>query len=105
MSEQLKIMSLFRLKRVLEEKWNDDLDQILYLSHTVGHSVAVIHANHAASEIGLKCLKNLIIALVLHDGEFREYLNSGCHFLVSTNSHMEAAFSVHKACDPLSLKS
>ena len=62
---------LIRLQRVLDEKWNDVFVEILDSSYPIGHPVAVIYTNHAASEITFQGMKNLHIALVLYDGEFR----------------------------------
>src|SRR6266851_9845335 len=92
---------LLCFQRMLDEKWNDVLKQMLDASHPIGHSIAVIHSNHAASEIRLEGIKHLYIALVLHDGEFRQHLNSRGHFLVWIDTHEKTTFPVHETCDPL----
>ena len=93
------------LQRMLDEKWNDALVQIFVPSHPVGHPVAVIGSNHAASEMVFQGVKDLHIAFVLHDGEFRQDLKSGGHFRVAADAHVETAFTVHKTRDPLRVKS
>lgn len=103
-SKFLEVYILLRLQRMLDEKWNDVLQQVLLAPHSIGHSVAVILADHAASEKRLKSMENLHIALVLYDGEFRKNLKFSCHFLVGVNSHVETTFTVHEARNPLSIK-
>lgn len=103
-SKLFEIHILLRLQRMLNEKWNDVLQQVLLAPHSIGHSVAVILTYHAASEISLKSMENLHIALVLYDGEFRQNLKFCCHFLVGIDSHVETAFTVHEARNPLSIK-
>ena len=99
-----EIHVLSGLERVLDEEWNDALNQVLLPSHPVGHSVAVVHANHSASKIAFQGMKDLHIALVLHNGEFRQYLESGGHLFVRIDPHVKTTFTVHKACDPLDVK-
>jgi len=96
----LEIDALPGLERMLFEEWNDAFDQLLALPHSIGHSVAMVLANHAASEIRLDRVQELRIAFVLYDGELGQDLNSHRHAFMSSDSDMEAAFTIHEACDP-----
>src|SRR6266567_4770149 len=62
---------LLGFQRMLDEEWNDVLQEVLQTSHSIRNSVAAVHANHTTTEMRLECMENLHIALVLHDGEFR----------------------------------
>ena len=103
-SKFLEVDSLFRFQRMLDEEWNDAFQKMLLASHAIAHPVAVILANHAASEMRLQCMEDLRITLVLHDGKFREDLKAGPHFGIRIDSNMEATLTVHEACDPLRVK-
>ena len=48
--------------------------------HSKSHPIAVILSNHATTEIAFECMKDLHIAFVLHDGEFRKDLKAGLSF-------------------------
>ena len=85
---------------MLFEEWNDVLTQVLSIPHSIGHSVTVILANHAASEVGLDRVQELRIALVLYDGELRQDLHSYRHACMPRDTDMKATFTVHEACDP-----
>ena len=99
--ELLKVQSLLRFQRVLDEKWNDALPKVGLTSHSIRHPVAVILSNHAASEIRLECVEHLHIAFVLYDGELRKNLIANCHVNMLVDAHMKAAFTVHETCNPL----
>ena|SRR6185503_3148721 len=96
----LEVDALLGLERMLFEEWNDAFTQLLSLPHSIGHSVAVVRANHATSEVRLDRVEKLRIAFVLYDGELGQDLNSHRHALMSSDSDMKAAFTVHEACDP-----
>lgn len=66
-----KVYVLLGFQRVLDEKWQDAFYQVIQISHSVGHPVAVILSNHSESEVSLECVEHLHIAFVLYDGEFR----------------------------------
>jgi hypothetical protein len=99
-TELLEIDALPGLERMLFEEWNDAFVQLFSLPHSIGHSVAMVLANHAASEIRLDRVQELRIAFVLYDGELGQDLNSNRHAFMSSDSDMEAAFTIHEACDP-----
>ena len=99
-----KIRALLRLQRVLDEEWNDALQQVLLTAHPVGPPVAVIRSNHAAPEVVLQCLQQFHIAFVLHDGELRKNLKTTFQVGVSIDTNMKAAFTVHETCDPFRLE-
>src|SRR5262245_43644537 len=65
------------------------------------HSIAVIGSNHATTEELFQSVEELHIAFVLHHGEFGENLISGGHLRMRIQPHIETAFTVHEACDPL----
>src|SRR5581483_6996175 len=100
--EEVHVLACF--ERVLDEEWNDALEQMLDRPHSPGHPIAVVGSHHAASEMRLQRVQYLHIALVLHDGEFREHLNAGCHLAVFVEPHVKTTFTVHKACNPLSFE-
>src|SRR5580765_6516695 len=85
---------------MLLEEWNDALVQLLSLPHSIGHSVAVIPTNHAASKVCLDRVQELHIAFVLYDGELGQDLDSYRHAFMPRNPDMEAAFTIHETCDP-----
>ncbi len=89
---------------MLHEKRDDRLEQVLLASDPIGHPVAVILANHAASEVGLEPMQHLRIALVLHDSEFRQNLNAGSHFGMHTDPDVKAAFTIDEADNPSCIK-
>ena len=95
---------LLGFERVLVEEWNDVLNQVLVSSNAVLHPVAMVHANHATTEVAFQGMKDLHVALVLNDGEFRQYLESSGHFLVGIDPDVETAFAVDKTSDPLCIK-
>ena len=103
-SELDEVLTLPRLERVLDVVWNDVPSQMVHAPHSIRHSIAVIRSNHSATEMTLQCVQNLHIALVLHDGEFRENLKSGAHVGLFVDPDVKASFPVHEACDPLSIK-
>src|SRR5687767_12629434 len=47
-------------------------------------------------------MQELHIAFVLHDGEFREDLKTGAHLGMCIDPDVEAPFTIHETCDPLS---
>jgi hypothetical protein len=93
-----------RLERVPDEKWNDDLPKVLPASYPIGHPIAVVLANHAASEKALQGMKHLHVSLMLHHGEFRQNLKSRGHFRMGIDPHMEAAFAIDESHYPLCVK-
>src|ERR1044071_1949574 len=95
--ELQEIDVLLGFQRMLDEEWNDVLQEVLQTSHPIRHPVSVINSNHATTEVRLECMENLHIALVLHDGEFRQHLKSR----MGIDAHMKTPFTVHEACDPL----
>ena len=103
-SELHEVLALSRLERVFDEKGYDVLEQMLVLPHAIGHPVAVVLANHATPEEGLESVQNLDVALVLHDGEFRQDLVAGFHPAVMTHTDVKAAFTVHETNNPLSVE-
>ena len=56
---------------MLNEKWNDVFKKMFLASYPIGHSVTVVNANDTTTEIVFQSMKDLHIALVLHDSEFR----------------------------------
>ncbi len=99
-SKFLEVDALLGMERMLFEEWNDALVQLLALPHSIGHPVAVVLANHAASEIRLDRVQELRIAFVLYDGELGQDLYPCRHAFMTRNSDMEASFTIHEACDP-----
>ena len=100
-AELLKVLSLLRLEWVLDEKWDDAFTQMLLPTYSVSHPVAVVATNHTTTEVLFESVKHLYIALVLHDGEFREHLISALHRVVRIDAHVKTAFTVHEANYPL----
>ena len=103
-AELFKIHAFLRLQRVLYEKWDDALEQILLTPHPEGHPIAVVRANHSATEELLQGEEQLYVAFVLHDGEFRQYLEASLHIGVLVQSNEKTRFSVHETCDPLCIE-
>ncbi len=64
---------------LLKER-DDSLIQMIQAAHPIRHSVAVIRANHSTPKELLQGVKQLNVALVLHNCEFRKHLESGSHF-------------------------
>ena len=100
-SKLLEIDALPRLQRVLDEEWDDALEQMLLPPDPVSHPVAVVRTDHAATEKRLESMEDLHISLVLHDGEFRQYLKACGHFRVGIDPHVKTTFTIHEACYPL----
>jgi hypothetical protein len=74
-----EVLPLSRLEWMSHEEWYDDLVKVLEFSDSIRHPVAVIPADHSTFEECLQTVEHLYVALVLHDREFREYLNTGRH--------------------------
>ncbi len=102
--ELLKVQPFLRLERVLEKEWDDLRAQLLQPTDPIGHPIAMIASNDPAPEVGLQRMKDLHIALVLHDGEFRQNLVTARHVGMFCDADLEAAFTVHEACNPSWLK-
>ena len=49
-------------------------------------------------------MKELHIAFVLHDGEFRQDLITGLHVRMNIDPDMKTPFTVHEACHPFRFK-
>src|SRR5207302_10406559 len=98
-SKLLKIDVLPGLERVLDEEWNDALKQVLDPSDPISHPRGVVDWHHAAAEMLFRGIEDLHIAFVLHDGEFRQYLISGCRVAGGIDAHVKTTFTVHEACD------
>src|SRR5262245_15937494 len=73
---------------------------MLQTSHPVGESVAVVHANHAATEERLQGVQHLRVAPVLHDGEFRKHLIASLHVVMRIDPDVKAALTVDEASHP-----
>jgi hypothetical protein len=96
-----EVRSLLGFERVFLEEWNDVPEQVLLASYSIGHPVAVILANHSASEMCLQGVKHLHIPFVLHDGELRENLIAALHVGMRIDSYVKATFTVHEPSYPL----
>src|SRR5258705_3717451 len=70
------------------EEWNDVRRQMLPVAHAKGHALSVIPTHHTAPEELLHRVQELHIALVLHDGEFGEYLYSQRHLWMRADPDM-----------------
>jgi hypothetical protein len=99
-AEDDEVSPLARLERVLDEEWDDAVEQVLLAPHPVRHPVSVVAADDAAAEEGLQGVQELHIALVLHDGELRQNLSACSQVRVRIHPDVEAAFAVDKACNP-----
>ena len=103
-SELFKFDAFLGLERVFDEERDDVLEQLLLCPHSIVHSIAVVDSYDTTAEERLERVQQLNIALVLHDGELRQNLNSCCHLRMPADSDVKTAFTVHKAYDPLSVK-
>ena len=99
-----EVDSLFRLERMLVEKRNDSLVQVIQLPHAKRHSLCVIVAYHAAPKELLECIEQLDVSLVLNNCEFREDLIACSHLRMAVNADEETSFAVHKPDHPLRLQ-
>ena len=102
-AESQEILSLLRLELMLHEERNDVFSQMARASDPVGHPVAVILANHSATEVRLEGVQHLNISFVLHHGELRKHLNAAGHAGILVDADMKAAFTITEACDPFCL--
>src|SRR5262249_381644 len=55
-AELFEVHAFLRLQRMLNEEWDDALEQILQTAHPKGQSVSVIRSNHSTTE---ECLKSM----------------------------------------------
>ena len=99
--KDFEIIALSRLEWMLQKEWDDRPEQIAPSPHAKGATVIVISSHDSAAKEILQRMQELDVAFVLHDGEFREYLKTGCHFSVGIDPHVKATFTVHEACNPL----
>src|SRR5436309_3900240 len=100
-SKLLEVDAFHGTERVLDEERDDALEQMLRVSHAVGQSIVVVLSNHAAIEECPQRMQELHIALVLHDGEFRQNLMATFHVGMLIDPDVKATFTIHEACDPL----
>ena len=103
-AKQREIAALSRAEGMLDEEWDDRPNQIGASAHAKGRSVAVIPTDDTTAKESAQRLKQLDVALVLHDGEFRKHLAARPHPGVSCDPDMKTAFTVHEACDPFRLE-
>jgi hypothetical protein len=103
-SKLLEVDAFQGTERVLDEERDDAPEQMFRVSHAVGQSIAVILSNHTAIEECSQRMQELHIALVLHDGEFRQDLMAAFHVGMSIDPDVKATFTIHEACDPLSFQ-
>ena len=96
-----ELNSLFRFQRMLFEKGNDSVIQVIQTSHPVRHSLCMIRTNHAAPEKLLECVEQLDVPLMLCNCELREDLESGSHLRVPVDSDEETSFAVNESDHPL----
>ena len=89
---------------MLFKEGNDLVVQVIEASNAVRHPFRVIPANHAAPKEFLKCMKQLDIALMLNNREFREHLESGSHFWVRIDCDEKTAFAVRESYNPVSFQ-
>ena len=66
-----------------------------------GHSIAVVPANHTASEIGLQCMQDLNVPLMLHHCELRQHLMANRHLRVRVDAHVKTSYAIDEADNPL----
>jgi hypothetical protein len=85
---------------VHDEEWDDVTREILPTADSKRPTITVVRSHDTTAEEFTDCSKELHIALVLHDGEFREYLITTSHVGVRIDADVEAAFTVHEACYP-----
>jgi hypothetical protein len=99
-SKLLEIDALLGFQRVLFEERDDVRRQMLSASDSKSHSRAVVSSNDTTTEERLQRVQKLHIALVLHDGEFRQNLNAEFHVGVRIDPDVKTAFTIHETCDP-----
>jgi hypothetical protein len=104
LSEPEKILALLGLQRVFLEERYDSLKEVIDSTNSIRHSITVVSANHATTEMGFEGVKHVHIPFVLNDGELRKYLNSRFHFGMFVDPDVEATFTVHESGDPLSFE-
>ena len=86
---------------MLLKKRNDDIVQVLQPSYPKGHPLRVVSSHHSAPKEFLERVKKLDISLMLHNGEFREYLKLRGHFRVGIDADEETTFAVHESNYPV----
>ncbi len=86
---------------MLLKKGHDALVQMIQPSNTERHSLLAVRANHAAPEEFLQCEKELIVASVLDNGEFRKHLKPSGHLRMGIYADVETTFAVNKSDHPL----
>ncbi len=103
-SEFLEINPFFRLQLVFFEEGNNSFPQVIPISHPIGHSVAVVRANHAASEEAFQGVQDSHITLVLYHREFRQNLVLHFHVGMSADADVKTTLTIDKAYDPLCIQ-
>ena len=79
LSEPREVDSLLRFKRMLFEERNDPFVEVIQPPDSVRHAVPMICSYYSAPKKSLKCMKELNVTAVLHNGEFGEYLKLAGH--------------------------
>src|SRR6266853_270118 len=70
----------------------------------VGPAVAMVRSHDTTAEVGSELVQQIHIALVLHDGEFRQDLIAALQVGVTIDPDVKAALTVHEACDPFGVE-
>ncbi len=84
---------------MLDEEWNDALEQVLLPAHAIGPPITMVRSHDSTAKMFLQR-----IAFVLHNGELRKNLITAFQVGVTINPDMKAAFTIHEACDPFGVK-
>ena len=99
-----EVAAFLGLERMRDEEWDDRPNQVTALTHAISGSVAMVSPDDSAAEKHAQRVKQLDVALVLHDGEFGKHLVVRPHARMCCNPDMKTTFTVHETCDPFRLE-
>ena len=87
---------------MLFEERNNPFGEVIQPPNSISHPVTVIRSNYSTAEEFLQRVKQLNIAAMLDDREFREHLKLAGHFWMWIDADVKATFAVDESNHPLS---
>ncbi len=102
LSEPREVDPFFRFERMLFEERNNPFGEVIQPPNSISHPFTMIRSNYPTAEEFLQRMKQLNIAAVLDDREFREHLKLAGHFWMRIDADVKATFAVDKSNYPLS---
>jgi hypothetical protein len=102
LAEPREIDPLLRFQLMLFEEGNNPFVEVIQPPNSISHPFTMIRSNYSTAEEFLQRMKQLNIAAMLDDREFREHLKLAGHFWMRIDADVKATFAVDKSNYPVS---